>query len=212
MSVGTPTEMVVAFGNDITPSFNGYRKLDTSYIALLCKIVTETGGLVIVYNIGEQNDKSGLRCYIKPVPILDKGLVLSKQAEQKGRINAIIEENNEHINRFLISVQEQIFSAGNNATVKINNTDIVGFFKKADILLEEPEIKKMNRIIFAYSDGIQSINGKDMPAQYQFRTSKKFTLCLSGWKTKLPCYTVETLKFEDPQGFLDYLKSKTKNN
>ena len=211
--VSSTNYCLIAMGYDLSPSFKGYRKLDTTYVSALCNEVAENGGMIVMYWIGETTDQSGLRCYLKPIPKMDRDLVLSKQAELRRRINLIKQDNNKQIREFLKKVQAQIFTIDIDPKKKICNTDINGFFRKADMLLDEPESQSMIRFVFAYSDGIQSIKGKDTPARYQFKTNRKFTLCLAGWKTKLPCDSIETKRFEDPEGFLQFIKTiKTINN
>lgn len=200
-------ETLVSLAFDQTQSFDKHRKLDTNFVAAVCHPVSITGGLITVHGIGEPTDQSGLRCYLKPVPVLDNDLVLSKQAELKQKITGIAAENERHIHEFLKKVQAQIFEPMNNPKQKVVNTDINGFFKKAAIILDEPVSQNMKKIVFCYSDGIQSMNGKDSPACFNVKPKSNFLLCLSGWKTKLPGDFIEIKTFEDPEGFLQFLYS-----
>ena len=197
---------------DQTQSFIKHRRLDTNFVAAVCRPVTITGGLIVVHGIGESTDQSGLRCYLKSVPIMNADLVLSKQAELKQEINAITAENEKQIHQFLKKVQEQIFAPMNDQQKKVVNTDLNGFFKKVSVLLDEPEIQNMTKYVFVYSDGIQSFNGKDSPASFRFKPKSKFILCLAGWKTKHPCDSIEIKEFEDPIGFIQYLSSNNSFN
>lgn len=203
---------LAVLGLDQSRSVAGYRPQDTGFVAAVCHNVAPTGGVVIAYGIGEPTDQSGLRCYLKLLPKMDNSLVLSKRAELKHHIDMVAAENEKAIQDFLGKVQVQIFNPIRDSTKKIRNTDINGFFKKVDVLLGEPENQSMTRYVFCYSDGVQSLNRKDSPAHYQFKSNSHFTLCLAGWKTKLPCDSVETRRFEDPQGFLQFIKSNNSFN
>lgn len=211
-SIGSNLGICVSLGFDQTQSFIDYRRQDTNFVAAICRSVTLTGGLVVAYSIGEPTDLSGIRCYLMQVPRMNHDLVLSKQAELKQKINAVTAENDKQIHDFLKKVQLQIFAPISDSSKKINNTDLNGFFKKVAVLLDEPEIQNMTQYVFCYSDGIQSLNGKDSPASFRFKPKSKFILCLAGWKTKHPCDSIEIKKFEDPQGFIQYLSSNNSFN
>lgn len=202
----TPGTLAV-LGFDQSRSVVGYRQQDTSFVSAVCHSIAPTGGLVIAYGIGEPTDESGLRCYLKPLPKMDNGLVLSKRAELKNHIDMVAAENETHIQDFLKKVQAQIFDPIHDEKKKVQNTDINGFFKKIDVLLGEPENQNMKRYVLCYSDGVQSLYRRDSPACYKFKASSRFTLCLAGWKTKLPCDSVDIKNFEDPQGFLQYINA-----
>lgn len=206
------TAALAALGFDQSPSVAGYRQQDTGFVAAVCYSVATTGGLVVAYGIGDPNDQSGLRCYLKSLPKMDNSLVLSKRAELKHHMDIVAAENEKAIQDFLKKVQAQIFDPIRDSTKKIRNTDINGFLKKVDVLLDEPENQSLKRYVFCYSDGVQSLNRKDSPARYQFKSNSHFILCLSGWKTKLPSDSVETKRFEDPQGFLQFLKANNSFN
>ena len=201
---GSKSETLVALGFDQSLSVADFRKLDTSFVAAVCDTVAANGGgLVVVYGIGNVTDKSGLRCSLRPVPKMDEGLVISKQAELQQKIKSARVDNEKLIREFLRKVQAEIFTV-NSDTVKYS--DIIGFFKKVDILLSEPNNQRMIRYVFAYTDGIQSLPGKkDFSACYNFKTPGKFSLCLAGWKAMPSCNFPNAENFEDPQGFLEYL-------
>jgi len=207
LSIGPNQQTCASLGFDWTPSFKDHRQLDTSFVSTVCHLVSMTGGLVVVYSIDEPTDLSGIRCYLESVPRMDPDLVLSRQAELKQKINFITASNEKKIQNFIKKVQKQIFLPRSNSNKYIKNSDINGFFKKIAVLLDEPQIQKMTNYVFCYSDGIQSLNGNDSPANFYAKPKSKFTLCLSGWKTKLPCDSVEIERFEDPEGFLQYLSS-----
>ena len=200
-------EICAVYAVDQTVSVKGYRQQDTTKLGQVCQQISFTGGVVVAYGIGEPSDQSGIRCYLTQLPEIDHELTLTKQSQLKQKINSIIAQNDHNIHEFLQKVQVQIFSPINDSTKKILNTDINGFFNKVSILLDEPEIQNMRKYVFCYSDGIQSLNGKDSPANFKSKPKSKFVLCLAGWKTKLPCDSIETIKFEDPIGFLQYLSS-----
>lgn len=200
-------EILAGVGIDESESVSNFQKLDTTYVAKICHSVAVTGGLIVVYSIGEPTDQPGLRCYLKQVPSFNEDLILTKQAELKQKIDAISAENERQIRLFLKKVQQCVFDPMNIPKRKILNTDINGFFRKVSILMDEPANQKMKKLIFCYSDGINSSNGKDTPADFSGKPQDAFTLCLSGWKTKLPTNVFEIKNFEAPEGFLQYLNS-----
>lgn len=206
-NIGSNIERLVVIAPDETYSFDDYRKIDTSFVSAVCHSVSISGGMVVVYGIGEPTDRSGIRCVLKQVPLINSDLVLSRQAELRQKINSIIADNEKRINEFIRKVQIEIFTPISDTKRKRNITDINGFFNKVAVLLDEPVIQNMNKYVFCYSDGIQSLNGKDSPAIFKAIPQSKFTLCLAGWKTKLPSDSIHTLKFEDPTGFLQYINS-----
>ncbi len=208
----SPQESLIVLGFDQSQSIAGYRKQDTTFVAEVCRSVSFTGGLVVAYGIGEPNDESGLRCYLKKLPEMDKTLVLSKQAELKQEINALSASNKRQISDFLKNVQTHILGPSIDLNRKVKNTDINGFFKKVDVLLNEPGSLRMNQYVFVYSDGIQSLNGKDSPCHHEFNSMSRPTICLDGWKTKPPCDSCEIKYFEDPEGFLQYIRSNSSLN
>lgn len=198
------SEILVALGFDQSLSVADFRRLDTGFVASVCRTVAQNGGgIIVVYGIGNATDKSGLRCYLRTLPEMDPDLVISKQAELKHKIKTIESDNEKLIRDFLFKVQAQIFTVSSD-TVK--SSDIIGFFKKVDTLLSEPQNQRMTRYVFAYTDGIQSLPGKkDCPACYNFKTQVKFSLCLAGWKAIPPCNFSNAENYEDPQGFLNHL-------
>ena len=200
-------EIFVGVGVDESESVNNFQKLDTTYVGKICHSVAVTGGLIVVYSIGEPTDQPGLRCYLRQVPSFNEDLVLTKQAELKQKIDAISAENERQILLFLKKVQQCAFDPMHVPKRKILNTDINGFFRKVTILMDELANQKMQKLIFCYSDGINSSNGKDSPADISGKPRDAFTLCLSGWKTKLPTNVFEIKNFEAPEGFLQYLNS-----
>lgn len=194
-------ETLVALGFDESMSMSGYRRRDTSFVAEVCHLVAATGGVVVVYGIGEPTDTSGLRCVLKPVPRMEENLPLSRKLEAKQRRDVVAAENADRIRLFLGGVQKEIFQQNRSASW----TDLLGFFRKIDVLLNEPEYSDFDKYVFCGSDGMQSLNSLDTPARYNFNAERAFILCLSGWKTGNPSDSVETKHFEDPAGFLEYL-------
>lgn len=192
---------------DETQSFANFPKLDTAFVSKACTPVAITGGLVTIINVGEPSDKSFLRCYLKPTPIIDEDLILSKQAELKVKINTIKAENQKQIHQFLKKVQEQIFIPMNDPKRKVANTDINGVLRKTVLLLDEPANQNMKKVLFIYADGIQSLSDKDTPAHFEVKPKSNFILCLSGWKTRPPGEFPEIMQFESPEGFLIFLNS-----
>lgn len=200
-------EVLACVGLDFSESVANFQKLDTTCIGEMCRSVAVTGGLVVIYSIGETDEQPGLRCYLKPIPSVDKDLTLSKQAEFKHKCDVIFVENEKQIHLFLRKVQEGIFDPMHVPKRKIRNTDLNGFFRKVCILMDEPSNQKMRKLVFCYSDGINSLNSKDTPADLSIRPKQPFTLCLSGWRAKLPPSVFKIENFESPEGFLKYLNS-----
>jgi hypothetical protein len=196
---------LLALGIDKSQSVVNYRQVDTAFIDGLCRVVENGGGLVIAYAIGEPTDKSGIRCYLQKVPPMNVELTLSQQVALKQTIDSLKASNNKLITAFLKAVNEQIL--GPPGSAKAKNTDINGFFKKIDLLAAEPQNRDMNKYVFVYSDGMQSVNGVDAPAKYKFLDPNSFSLYLAGWKTPPPSDLVATKRFEDPEGFLMYMRS-----
>jgi len=202
----TQNETLVAIGIDLSQSVDGFRKVDTSFIARVCRAIAKTGGFIVVYGIGEPNDKSGLRCYLKHVPAIDAELILSQQAEMKQANDRLKSYNDQQIREFIKVVEEQVLGPPRQG-LSTKHTDIEGFFKKIDILVGEPETRQMTKYVFAYTDGIQSLDGPDRPCAYNFENSGEFSLCLAGWKTALPSKVLTVKQFEDPEGFAKYMES-----
>ncbi len=207
-AVQTETQVtkLMVLGFDKSKSVSEYRLQDTNFVGSVCRN-NENGGLVVVYGIGNPTDLSGLRCYLKPIPKVDRSLTLSKQAEQTHIVNSVKVENEKAIQLLLVQVQRQIFDAIDRPEGRTVNTDLNGFFKKVSVLINEPQCKVMKQFIFCYSDGIQSVFNEDGPARFIVNSGSDFTLCLVGWKTRPPCESISIEYFEDPQGFLRYIKS-----
>lgn len=203
-NVQAGTAVILAI--DETQSFINYAKLDTNFVSSVCHSVPSTGGLVAITSIGESSDQSFLRCYLKALPVINENLILSKQAELKVEITTIMAENQRQIHQFLKKVHEKIFVPMNDPKRKVVITDINGVLRKAVVLLGESSNLNMRKLMFIYSDGIQSKNGKDTPACFEIKPHSNFTLCLCGWKTGPPC-DLEIMQFEAPEGFLKFLDS-----
>jgi hypothetical protein len=199
---------LIIIGIDVSKTLKGYRKIDSSFVHDVCRVIEgQGGGIVAFYTIGDLNDRAGLRCYIKKVPVEDPDLTLSRKIDHKLFIDSIKGGNRIAIAKFLNEVQAEIdLARGKDGS---QNTAIVQFFGKAEKLLNEPQLQDPKRYVFLYSDGINSVNKKEFPAKYEFQTDKKFTLCLSGWKSDYPSNGVETISFENPIGFVEFLN---KNN
>ena len=191
---------LIVIAVDKSISTKTFPRPDTSLIRELCETVSYTGGTVVVYKVGNPSDQSGFRCTLQPLPSVNTDLMMEKQVEEKEAIETIHRENNKAIANVLDEVQRMVFSD----SLRETNTDLNGFFSKADVVLNEPQYKNYSRFVFVISDGIQSINNRDKPSAYNFK-STDFNLCLCGWKTALPD-TMEVMRFESPKGFTEYIK------
>lgn len=192
-------ERLIVFVADKSFSTNTFPRPDTNYFRGLCMSLGNPGGTVIVYGVGNPTDRSGIRCTLLPIPEIDNDLTMSRQVEQSERIRTIMAENERAILSFLIKVQALVI----NDTAKQMQTDLNGCLSKVDILLGEPQYRHFEKYAFVLSDGIQSINNKDVSAHHEFK-NKNFILCLCGWKTKLPDVPNLTL-YESPIGFLEFI-------
>lgn len=198
IEIASPERLIV-IAVDYSFSTNTFPRPDTNYFRGICMSIRNPGGTVIVYGVGNPTDRSGIRCTLLPVPELDDDFTMSRQVEQTEKIRNIMAENERVIISFLIKIQALIVSD----TVKQMQTDLNGCLLKVDILLGEPQYRHFEKYVFILSDGIQSINNKDVAARHEFK-NKNFRLCLCGWKTKLPDVADLTL-YESPIGFLEFI-------
>jgi len=200
-------QTLLLIGDDGSLSTATFPPIDTTFLKRLSYAVSKNGGTLVYYHIGNPTDASGLRCTLLPLPEVDPQLMIEKQVEQKQEQDRIINQNDQEIERWICEVQRKFL----NDTTRQANTDLKGFFAKADVLLNEPQYKRHKRLLFVVSDGIQSINNKDSPACFNFQDTT-FTLCLCGWKTAVPD-TITPVPFEAPQGFTEYYNNflTTKN-
>lgn len=192
-------QLLIIVGIDKSVSTKTFPCPDTMFIRMLCEAVGKTGGTVVVYGIGNPNDKSGFRCILLPIPEVSNNVMMEKQIEQKNDVEKIRKQNEESIQKFLNDIQLYVFSD----SIRQMNTDLNGFLGKVDVLLNEPQYQNFLRYVFVLSDGIQSINNHDTPARYNFKNTD-FKLCLCGWKTFLPD-TMEVMRFESPNGFTEFI-------
>lgn len=192
-------QSLIVVADDESISTKSFPRPDTPLIRELCESVGNTGGTVVVYKIGNPSDQSGFRCTLQPVPEMNTDVMMEKQIEEKQAAAKIRQQNNEAIEKLLNEVQRFVF----NDSLREPNTDLNGFFGKADVLLNEPQYKNYKRFVFVISDGIQSINNHDKPCSHHFKKTD-FNLCLCGWKTALPD-TMEVMQFESPKGFTEYI-------
>jgi len=198
------SNILIALAFDRSPSFSDYRQADTAFVSRICHCISKTGGIVIVYGIGNPSDNSGLRCSLKKIPPMDPSLVLSKQLALKQHIDMLKAYNENVIREFLKVVQEQILGP---PTKNIKETDINGVLKKLDVLMNEPEYSNFRSTVLVYSDGIQNHNGINSNAHYDFKSRVPFVLCLCGWKTPFPTHSIAIKQFEDTEGFAQYIES-----
>jgi hypothetical protein len=198
-AVLTPSKLLVVVASDMSYSTNTFPRPDTNYVRKLCDIVSKPGGTLTFFGIGNPTDQSGIRCTLLPIPNIQNDLTMSNQVEQVENIKRLKDANEKEINVFLKKVQASVISD----TSRQMQTDLNGCLSKIDVLLAEPQYCHYKQFVFIVSDGIQSINKKDRPAQHDF-TSKNFNLCLCGWKTKLPEAPILT-QFESPEGFLEFI-------
>ena len=200
-------QSLIVVADDESISTKSFPRPDTSLIRELCEEVGNTGGTVVVYKVGNPSDQSGFRCTLQPVPDVNNDLMMEKQVEEKQAAEKIHQQNNEAIEKLLNEVQRFVF----NDSLREPNTDLNGFFSKADVLVNEPQYRNHKRFVFVISDGIQSTNNHDKPSAYNFKNTD-FNLCLCGWKTSLPD-TMEVMRFESPKGFSEYINhTLTSNN
>lgn len=197
-------QIVLAIGCDISISTNQFRRPDSIFYRGACEAVCRTGGTVVVYSIGNPTDKPGIRCILQPVPEPESGLTLSKRKDQLEYLNSIRRKNEKAIQEFLKKVEREMFAD----SPKQWQTDINGFFEKADVLLHEPQHQSFQKIVFVVSDGVQSLKNIDSSAKHCFKC-KNMSLCLCGWKKPLPD-AIEAYFFEDSNGFLQYINQITK--
>lgn len=199
-----PKRYLLIIANDLSLSTKTYPKPDSSYLRSALQPFTEFDATVVTYRIGAPNNRSGLRCTIRPNKPIDQTLVMSAQIKQKNEIKMIELENSIKINEFIKISQNQIF----NDSIKESSTDILGFFDKINTLLSEPQYASHRKLVFIISDGIHTATPQKIES-YKFQ-NMDFTFATCGWKAKLPD-NLNVLKFESPQGFIDYLnKSFTK--
>lgn len=202
------TSRMTVLGFDISKSVASFREQDTAFVGSVCRLNENVNQIIVAYSIGNPNDLSGLRCYLKAVPKISANETLSKQAEEKHIAKLVRQENEKAISAFLKQIHEQYFGT-TSAESKTANTDLDGFFKKVSILLNEPQSKGMQQFVYCYSDGIHSLNNNDKPSTFVPERGCNVTLCLVGWKTRPPCKTVPVLYFEDPKGFLRYIEHQS---
>ncbi len=213
LDAGSNNPLLVLVGNDGSQSVCHYRAIDTSYVAEICRIIVEQGGGEIVfYAIGDNSDRTGIRCYIKHLPGEKEGLTISRRLEQKKKIEAVRVENERNLRSFLQAVQTEIDLVAGPDGKGSANTGLNQFFGKCETLLNEPQHQRYRRLVFVYSDGQESINGENRPSHHEFHTTAPFQLCLSGWKNEGPCDSIPITKFEDPQGFIDFLNKQILTN
>jgi sulfur relay (sulfurtransferase) DsrF/TusC family protein len=192
-------QSLILVADDESISTKSFPRLDTSLIRELCEALGNTGGTVVVYKVGNPSDQSGFRCTLQPVPDINTDVIMEKQVEEKQATEKIRQQNNEAIEKLINDVQRFVF----NDSLRETNTDLNGFFSKADVLLNEPQYRNYKRFVFVISDGVQSINNHDKPSVCNFKNTD-FNLCLCGWKTSLPD-TMEVMQFESPKGFSEFI-------
>jgi hypothetical protein len=193
------SQLLIIVAVDKSLSTESFPRPDTSLIRTLCESLGNTGGTVVVYKVGNPTDKAGFRCTLKPIPDVNSDFMMEKQIEQKDEAEKIKEENKCAIVKLLKDVQQFAFKD----TLLDMNTDLNGFFGRANVLLNEPQYKYCKRFLFVVSDGIQSINNVDTPCHFSFK-STDFNLCLCGWKTIMPC-KMDVMRFESPKGFCEFI-------
>lgn len=198
-------QSLIVIADDASISTKSFPRPDTSLIRELCEAVGNTGGTVVVYKVGNPSDQSGFRCTLQPVPDVNTDVMMEKQVEEKQAAEKIRQQNNEAIEKLLMNIQRYVF----NDSIREKNTDLNGFFAKADVLLNEPQYRNHKRFVFVISDGVQSFNNRDKPAAYNFK-STDFNLCLCGWKTSPPD-TMEVMRFESPKGFSEFISHSLTN-
>lgn len=201
--VHTPPTLLI-LGADLTTSTHEFQKIDSTYLRMSSEVLFENGGSIILFPIGKPTDKPGLRCEILPLEFIDGDITLDNQEEIKDRNSRIIKQNAINIETFIKAANEMLRDSNQNIT------DIAGFFKKADMVLNEPQYNGFSKYLFISSDGIQSVNNINMLCTYHFKITD-FHFCVSGWKAAKPD-TLNMVQFESPEGFLSFLKTNNSNN
>lgn len=201
--------IMIVIGDDESISTRSFPRLDTTYIRGLLDPLLATGGTMVVYKIGNPSDQAGFRTTFLSIPEIDPELLMSRQVEVKRKEANTKKQNELSVRKLLNEVQQFVF----NDSLRHVNTDLIGFFGKVDVLMNEPQYSDYQKYVLVVSDGIQSINNHDTPARYKFKHTA-FNLCLCGWKTFMPDKdTVKVMQFESPMGFSEYVNqlSTSKN-
>lgn len=149
---------LVILALDVSQSFK-LPNVKPDYLKAMCNSLEKRAGnsTVIIYPLGNPSlNPKTITCDIKGYGRVKKGMTLSQKKQAVLRKKKMAKANEEVINKFIADYKQQIYTKKRTA-----HTDIRSFNKWLYILTQEDQFKQFQKTLFLFSDGVNSIAGKD---------------------------------------------------
>jgi hypothetical protein len=194
---------LVIIGVDNSKTFERHTKFDASKIEEISEALISTGrgGTIMFKLIGNPSVKAELVCNINAYDRDCNKLSATEKIKCKKKKQGYDAEQKSAITDFI-----QKCSAEMKRPLE-NETDLNGFFVRAQRFVNQPHLQDYQKYIFVYSDGFHDIKTKQGTWDKTLDCSLLpggVTSCVSGWLNPEPCSFSHD--FTTPEQFLEFLK------
>lgn len=199
-----PPPNLVIIGEDLSGTYDKFPATTTEDLTNLCNLIAKmaAGGELCFMGIGNQTPKGYANCKIKPLKYVDPSSTVSEQSRVRKWNERIKDQNKKSISDF-IEKSSEILEQKNQA-----HTDINGFFKKVNSILDSPSNSNCIKWLYVNSDGKQDVAGSNkvdcalMPKETRIFLNR-------GWEKKPDCDP--EAKILDTPAFIQILEDEIKN-
>ena len=197
-----PPPMLVVIGADISKTFEDNSPLQSTHIRTICDVILSAGngGMVVFQTIGDPTKKDPLRLEIEAIPNDCSRLPAGQRVKCKNERREKKDAQKSAIEAFITQCTQEL------QQTRQLNTDINGFFRITNMLLNGPAADNHNIFVYLHSDGIQDLKGnKALNCNAAPQIGK---LCASGWTNPEKCNISHELA--TPDDFILLLKKEIK--
>lgn len=165
-------------GVDVSATFAGFDTLTAEDLRGICRFVGETGGTVAFHRIGSPDDRDFRRLQLLPPP-QPRSEAYSDLARWRADTAKTNRQNSTLAEAFVTGCLSDLQQRGQ------PETDLNGWMRKAQEILQEPAISPRERFVWMRTDGYQSVRSaggiRDTVTRCQLLTTPA-TIWICGWK------------------------------